>query len=181
MLPDFLPGQHVQIRVKTGDGEIERAYSLSDAAVVPQRRGYRISVRHQRGATAAGVAFEGRMSGHLHTHLHVGDRVELKAPSGAFVLPRHSPQPLLLLAGGIGITPFISLLESLPDGDPAEIWLYYGNQHGGTHAFKARIDAHRRRLPGLRVFNHYAQPRAQDGLGIDFDSTERITAWCPAT
>ena len=80
------------------------------------------------------------VSGHLHRRLRVGDVVELRAPSGGFVLPRVSPQPLVLFAGGIGITPFVSLLESLPDGAPGpEIWLYVRHRSLASHAFRERI------------------------------------------
>ena len=175
-LPDFLPGQHVQIRVVMEGGCLTRAYSLTGPAIVPERRSYSIAVRHQRGVNAKGESFEGRMSGHLHRSIAVGQEVELMAPSGNFVVPRCSPQPIILLAGGIGITPFINLLESLPDGDNSEILLYYGNVNSLTHAFRHRIGEHVARLGRFRVLNHYAAPLETDRLGLDYDSTERITA-----
>ena len=70
----------------------------------------------------------------------------------------------------------MSLLESLPDGDPMEIWLFYANRNSGTHAFLSRIADHRLRLSGLKVFNHYSSPLSSDILGRDFDSPHRISA-----
>jgi ferredoxin len=102
--------------------------------------------------------------------------VELSAPSGKYVLPESSRQPIILLAGGIGITPFMSLLESLPDGDPMEIWLFYANRNSRTHTFRSQIADHRLRLPGLKVFNHYGSPLSGDICGLDFDSPHPITA-----
>jgi ferredoxin-NADP reductase len=116
------------------------------------------------------------MSGHLHRCVNVGDIIELKAPSGNWVVPRVSPQPLILLAGGIGITPFINLLETLEDGDPLEMRLYYGNVNGDAHAFKERIAYHQTRLPNLSVYNHYRRPLSSDVFGRDYISTEYITA-----
>jgi ferredoxin-NADP reductase len=144
---------------------------------VPGRRSYSVAVRHQRGRSADGTPHEGRVSSHLHCALKVGDTLTLRAPSGGFVLPRHSPQPLVFFAGGIGITPFISLLESLPDGTqgPA-IWLYYANQNSTTHAFRERIAQHRARLPQLRVVDHYNAPRPQERPGIDYQSNRYIDA-----
>jgi anaerobic selenocysteine-containing dehydrogenase/ferredoxin-NADP reductase len=176
LLPDFLPGQHVQIRLPFAGENISRAYSLTGAAAVPERRSYSIAVRHLRGKTAAGEQFEGQMSGHLHRSLTVGAMVELAAPSGSFVVPTTSPQPVILLAGGIGITPFINLLESLPDHSDLEVLLHYANLNSSTHAFKDRIRYHQRRLPRLRVFNHYAAPLADDRLGVDYDRADLITA-----
>lgn len=175
-LPDFLPGQHVQLRLDVQGERVSRAYSLTGPAAVGGRRGYSIAVRHQRGVTPAGEAFEGRMSGHLHRSLVVGQHVELMAPSGSFVLPRWSTQPIILVAGGIGITPFINLLESLRDGDGQEIWLFYANLNRRTHAFRERIRHHQGRLPGLRVVNHYAAPLPDDVQGTDYQCTDLVTA-----
>ncbi|VFR57078.1 Anaerobic dimethyl sulfoxide reductase chain A [plant metagenome] len=177
-LPDFRPGQHVTLQFALPDGTpVVRAYSLTGAAQVPGRRGYSIAVRHQRGKAPDGTPFEGVGSGHLHRALKVGQVIDLRAPSGGFVIPRVSPQPLVLFAGGIGITPFISLLESLPDDDDGpEIVLFYANLNGATHAFRDRIAEHCTRLPRLRVENHYNAPRGQDRLGVDYQSGARIDA-----
>lgn len=157
-VPDFHPGQHVQIQVDLDGKLVSRAYSLTGAAVVKGRRGYSIAVRRQQGRSAEGKAWEGLVSSHLHRKVAVSQIVALKAPAGTFLVPRRSPQPLILLAGGIGITPFISLLESLPDGDPLELNLYYANLNHLTHAFMQRIMVHQKRLPGLRVVNHHSRP-----------------------
>lgn len=174
-LPDFRPGQHIQIRLND-EGRTSRAYSLTGPARVKDRRSYSIAVRHQKGIAEDGSAFEGRMSSHINRSMMLGDVVELKAPSGNFILPRNSPQPLILLAGGIGITPFISLLESLPSDDETEIWLFYGNLGSRTHAFRDRIADHRKRLPGLQVFDHYDAPLPEDVEGRDFTSRKRVSA-----
>jgi ferredoxin-NADP reductase len=177
-LPDYRPGQHIEIKLNLDEGtQVSRAYSLTGAAEVPGRRSYSIAVRRQRGRAADGTPYEGRVSSHLHRALKVGDTVALRAPSGSFVIPRNSPQPLVLFAGGIGITPFISLLESLPDGaDGPVIWLYCANQNSATHAFRERIAQHRARLPQLRVVDHYNAPLAKDRQGIDYQSDRHIDA-----
>ncbi|MES4992609.1 molybdopterin dinucleotide binding domain-containing protein [Agrobacterium radiobacter] len=172
-LPDFHPGQHIQIRIGGEDG-VCRAYSLTGAAYVPARRSYSIAVRRQMGVGPDDLPFEGWMSSHINRCLKEGDIVDLKAPSGNFVLPRNSTQPLVLVAGGIGITPFVSLLASLSDGDRSEIWLYYGNRNSHTHAFREEISRHCERLPGLRVANHYSSPSPEDFENRNFDSTARL-------
>jgi anaerobic selenocysteine-containing dehydrogenase/ferredoxin-NADP reductase len=177
-LPDYRPGQHLEMQLCPGDDRrVTRAYSLTGAAAVPGRRSYSVAVRHQHGRSADGALHEGLVSSHLHRALRVGDTIELRAPSGSFVLPRSSPQPLVFVAGGIGITPFVSLLESLPDGTPGPaIWLYYANQNSATHAFRDRIAMHQARLPHLRVVNHYSAPLPPDRAGVDFQSQRLIDA-----
>ncbi|WP_246252238.1 molybdopterin-dependent oxidoreductase [Ancylobacter pratisalsi] len=175
-LPDFHPGQHVEIRVDIDGAPVSRTYSLTGPARLAGRNHYSICVRHQKGRTTDGDPFEGRMSGHLHRRMKAGDLVELRAPSGNFIVPRASPQPLILLAGGIGITPFSNLLESLDDGDPLDITLLYANANSRSHAFREHIAEHRRRLPGLKVRNHYRRPLPEDRPGADYDSADDITA-----
>ena len=166
-LPDFHPGQHVRIELDIEGAALSRAYSLTGPATVADRRGYGIAVRRQQGADAQGLPWQGRMSSHLHRQLAVGQIVRLSTPAGNFQLPQRSVQPLVLLAGGIGITPFLSLLESLDDGDPLEMWLYYGNRSRQAHAFRQRVLAHRARLPGLHVFDYYATPPEGAGSAPD--------------
>lgn len=95
---------------------LTRAYSLTGAAHSDPdgvRRDYTIAVRHQRGVDAAGAPWQGALSSHLHTRLAPGAQLDLQAPAGRFTLPVESPQPIVLIAGGIGITPFISQLETI--------------------------------------------------------------------
>jgi ferredoxin-NADP reductase len=174
-LPDYLPGQHIEIKAAI-DGDVVRAYSLAGAARVSKRKQYRIAVRRLEGRGPDGKTFEGKMSSYISRQLKVGDVIGLTAPSGKYFVPEASQQPVILIAGGIGITPFMSLLESLPDGCPMEIWLFYSNRNSLTHAFRSRIGFHTARLPGLRVANHYTSPLPSDILGRDFGSRDRITA-----
>jgi len=175
-LPDYRPGQHVEIRLPVHGQSISRAYSLTGPAAEHDRRQYRIAVRHLKG-NANGKAYpDGVASSYIHRDLRVGDTVELKSPSGTFFVPRVSPRPLILLAGGIGITPFISLLESLPDNDELEIHLLYANRNSATHAFHARLQHHERRLKKLHIINYYNAPLQGDLLGKDIVTTRRIEA-----
>ena len=73
-----------------------------------------------------------------------------------------SRQPVVMFAGGIGITPFLAYLESLArisaEKRP-EVWLFYVNRDGAAHAFKRRIAALRETWPALYVFDCYRHPR----------------------
>lgn len=169
-LPDYLPGQHVTVHVPALGAT--RAYSLVGPACEPGRRTYTISVRHQ---------VEGAMSGHIHRALEVGHCVDLRAPGGTFVLPMRSRQPVVMFAGGIGITPFICYLESLASASAIsqrpETWLFYANRHGASHAFRRRIQALREAWPGLHVVDCYAHPRTgEDMPGRDYDRAGYLDA-----
>jgi ferredoxin-NADP reductase len=105
----------------------------------------------QEGREPDGKRLAGKMSSYISRRLKVGDLIELTAPSGKYVLPEASQQPVILVGGGIGITPLMSVLESLPDGSPMEIWLFYSNRNSQTHSFRSRIAFHTARLPGVKV------------------------------
>ena len=60
-LPDYIPGQHIEIEAAI-DGDVVRAYSLTGAARVSKRKQYSIAVRHQQGRGPDGKIFEGKMS-----------------------------------------------------------------------------------------------------------------------
>ncbi|MEI2418235.1 molybdopterin-dependent oxidoreductase [Orrella sp. JC864] len=164
VLPDYRPGQHITIEVPQDDGgAMVRSYSLIGPARLPARRSYRIAVRHQRGRDDAGQAWEGAMSGHLHANARVGSAVKVGAPSGSFVLPETSAQPIVLFAGGIGITPFLSYLESLAGAAHApEVWLHYANRNRHTRAYGDRLQQLCGQLPRLTVRDYYGDPLASD-------------------
>ncbi|MCA1396208.1 molybdopterin-dependent oxidoreductase [Bradyrhizobium sp. BRP56] len=174
-LPDYEPGQYVRIRVAHPDtGELlTRAYSLTGAAGIRNRSEYRICVgRASAGASDASTS----LSSLIHETLKVGDMVEVEAPSGAFTMPTVSSVPLILMATGIGITPFMSLLNSLDGDQMPSVTLLYGNRNGSEHAFKRQLRALAQRLPRLVVRTFYSRPRASDVPGADFDVHGRLDA-----
>jgi anaerobic selenocysteine-containing dehydrogenase/ferredoxin-NADP reductase len=158
-LPSFRPGQHLTLRLGTDGGPLIRSYSLSDAPGTD----YRITVKR------AGGGGSGRV-----TRLLPGAMIEATAPTGRFVIPVQAPFPIVLVAAGIGITPFIGYLESLAGlPAPPRVVLHYGNRDGASHTFRDRLKALADLLPRLEVIDHYSRPRASDR---DFHRTGRIGA-----
>ena len=148
-LPAFRPGQYVSLRI----GEAIRSYSLTGAAVSTPDA-YRIGVRHIEG---------GQVSTAVRHALTPGDTVELQSPKGGFVLPLRNEFPVVLVAGGIGITPFLSYLETLEGGaDEPHVTLHYGCRDGASRPFHHRLEALRQRLPNLTLVTHLSRPRSGD-------------------
>ena len=128
----FQPGQHLPIRVTIPghDKPLIRTYTLSSA---PSDERYRISVKR-----------EGVVSNHLHDTLCVGDILETRAPAGEFSLLADTTRPIVLMAGGIGITPMISMLrhivfEGLRTRHIRPVWLFYAARTLSERAFDAEI------------------------------------------
>ena len=150
-LPDYLPGQHVRIAMRLPDGtECERCYSLVGAAVEPGRRAYRIAV----GLSRKG----GLLSATLHRHFgsDPGSSVALRLcrPAGRFLLPGRPSRPVVLLAAGVGVTPFMALLEGWA-AEPASlrvpVLLLHGSRSAGEQPYARRLAHIARALPQLQV------------------------------
>ena len=99
----FEPGQYLGIKVRVPGHEYDeiRQYSLSDT---PGKDHYRITVK----AESAPPSHEGKVSNHLHS-AQPGDRVWIQPPTGDFTI-KHPDRELVLIAGGVGVTPLLSML-----------------------------------------------------------------------
>ena len=112
VLPSYKPGQYITLRVTIPGEEytVNRQYSLSQA---PTGDMYRISVKREDENTPNGV-----MSVNLHLNMNIGDIVEVSVPAGVFHLDTESTNPVTLISGGVGITPLMSMYESIAKHTP---------------------------------------------------------------
>ncbi|MGR3885524.1 molybdopterin-dependent oxidoreductase [Pseudomonas sp. 1152_12] len=177
LLTNYESGQHVTIRLDVTDPDqglitprtiAVRSYSLTGPAVEPGKSQYQIAVRHAKARGPMGEDWDGLVSKHINQRLKIGDRVELQAPSGTFVIPVHSSRPLVFYAGGIGITPFLCALETaVAAKSKAEMLLLYGNRNHRGHAFEKRLKELQSHLPGLKIINVYSEPEVGAALNAD--------------
>ncbi len=113
----FAPGQHVDVRLVADDGyEARRSYSIASAPDAPS-----IELMVER-------LDDGEVSPFLHDVVRVGDPLELRGPIGGhFVWDRAIGGPLLLVAGGSGIAPLMSMLRHRATAAPdVDALLVYG-------------------------------------------------------
>ncbi|WP_028935220.1 molybdopterin-dependent oxidoreductase [Pseudonocardia spinosispora] len=165
-LPDYLPGQHITL-AGADDLATARSYSLTGPARAPDRAEYSIAVRRVSG---------GRLSTVIHEQLRPGSRVWLTPPGGTFTIPTRHTRPIVLLAAGIGITPFLGYLETLAErADRPDVVLHHGSRNRAGHLFADRIRALASRIPRLRVVDHYSTPSDGEILGQDYARHGRIT------
>lgn len=165
-LPLWYPGQATIVHVfpKGGAEDFCRAYTLSNT---PDNNYMMISVRSQPN---------GQMSSWIHNHMSLGDEVTLTAPDGDFIIPMKPKSPIVMIAGGIGITPFISYLSLLEhESADAEIWLFYGNKNSKSHAFREQLRMLDKQNPHLHIINVYDSPLSTDILGEDYSYKGTIT------
>ncbi|MEA9391406.1 PDR/VanB family oxidoreductase [Acerihabitans sp. TG2] len=119
-LPLFTAGAHLSLRLPDG---LIRQYSLCGDAGQPER--YRLAILVAPDAQGAGV--------YLRDSLTVGTSVQISAPRNDFPLADR-PSPSLLLAGGIGITPLLSMAQTLRT-QRRQFQLHYFGRHDTLAAF----------------------------------------------
>lgn len=168
----FEAGQFLTIKIKTPHSKepLIRTYTVSSA---PGEAYYRISVKLER---------HGKMSNHLHNKLALGDIVEAKAPRGDFFIDTKKTRPAVLIAGGVGITPLLSMAlytakEGLRTRHTRPLSLFYSAKTSDERAFSKQLMALEKETQGtIRYYSFISQAKEHEKAGIDFYGSGRINA-----
>lgn len=177
-LPPFKPGQFLTFKLdieapapQAGKSVI-RCYSLSDS---PDPNHYRVSIKRvpapaDRPELPAGVS-----SNYFHDRVTEGTHLQVRAPSGHFHLIQESALPVVLIGGGIGITPMLSILNTLlQTGSQREIWLFYGIRNGSEQIMREQLLSLAEKHRHFHLHCCYSNPTANDVEGIDFQHRGRV-------
>ncbi|WP_236208094.1 anthranilate 1,2-dioxygenase electron transfer component AntC [Pseudomonas tohonis] len=133
---DFLPGQYARLQVP--GTEAHRAYSFANRPNAQNRLLFLIRL------LPGGV-----MSDYLRERCQAGDEIRLEAPLGAFYL-RQVERPLVLVAGGTGLSAFLGMLDELAErGCDQPVRLYHGVRQPADLCELARIRGYAERIPGF--------------------------------
>lgn len=156
----FEPGQFLvfQIPVANTHDRVIRNYSVSSAPGVTGS--YRITVK--REMAPAPDAPNGLGSHYLHDTLAVGDIVMADGPRGAFTLDRTSRRPVVLLSGGVGLTPLVSMLHALATESDRPVYFIHACDSGVVHALDAEVRNAAASRPGIVARVVYRFPTDQD-------------------
>ncbi|WP_138419939.1 NO-inducible flavohemoprotein [Aquibacillus sediminis] len=141
-LPTYQPGQYITVKIEDESAPYNflRQYSLS---CKPNQEYFRISVKREDGI---GDYPNGDVSTYLHDNVDVGDIIPVSAPAGDFVLEKEE-KPLVLLSGGVGLTPLVSMLETVVEEQPNRpVYFIHAAQSSAVHGLKQNVqdiaDAH---------------------------------------
>jgi nitric oxide dioxygenase len=162
------PGQYLTFWLEVpGQHPLKRNYSISSA---PSDETYRISVKREP---------QGIASIWLHDTTEVGQILKVAPPAGEFFLNEESPRPVVLLSGGVGLTPMMSMLETIAGQHPnVAVHYVHGTLNGSTHAMKDRVRFLAEAHPNIKASTFYVEPRPEDRQGTDFDHAGMIsTDW----
>ena len=151
----FVPGQFLNVAFWIGGARMNRSYSISSS---PTQRDYvELTVRREpRGA----------VSRHVDDLLRVGELVEAGGPVGRFTFAGTEANSVVLIAGGVGITPMMSIMRSLTEQSWAgEIFLIYTCRTPGDFIFATEIAALQRLNPRLHVAVTVSSAEGTDWTG----------------
>jgi nitric oxide dioxygenase len=159
------PGQYLTFKFDVpGLPPQRRNYSISSA---PNGMTYRISVKREANGT---------VSKHLHDRVQEGDIIDVAPPTGDFHLPERPERPVVLLSGGVGLTPMVSMLETIVDsGVEQPVHYVHGAQDGRVHAMGAHVRSLTDGRPHLKTAIFYGTPHELDERGVHFDHHGHIT------
>lgn len=137
------PGQFLGLRFVLLEGEQRRNYSISESA---NGKYYRISVKREK---------DGVISNHLHDNVNIGDIIRVYPPFGEFTL-QESNKPLVLISGGLGITPILTMLQSaLTTQRP--IYFIHAARNAEVDSFREWIKEQQNSHSNLHCFYCYEQ------------------------
>jgi anthranilate 1,2-dioxygenase reductase subunit len=144
-LLDYLPGQYARLSIP--GTENKRSYSFANRPSASNELQFLIRLLP-----------DGVMSNYIRERCQVGDEIALEAPLGAFYL-RHVARPLILVAGGTGLSALLGMLDELAErGCQQPVHLYYGVRDAADLCEQARIQTYEQRLPGFRYTEVVSDP-----------------------
>jgi len=165
-LPLFRAGQFLTFRLNVPGLEqpVVRCYTISS---VPNENYYRVTIKHVPNGTASGC---------LHEAINEGDILDVQAPRGNFCVEPASRGPLVLIAGGVGITPFLSIAGSIAEsGSGREVLLFYAARNGREQISNKKLRSLARTHKNIQFYVNYSNPTESDQPGRDFDFEGRIS------
>ncbi len=144
---------------------VTRAYSISSSPKEALEGKYTLTIKLVEG---------GLMSRYIFDNWEVGSEVEVSAPAGNFEYqPLRDAQSVICLAGGSGITPFVSMANAVADGDEDfNLTLLYGSRNKDCILFKDELDELQKKCEKIKVVHVLSDEKE------DIDSAEKgfITA-----
>ena len=149
-----LPGQYMNLTLSIDGQTVKRSYTIASS---PTQRGH-VELTIKRNP-------EGLVSRFLHDQVKVGDTIQIGAPAGKFFFHDLQSKGVVLIAGGVGITPLMSILRNLTDHS----WngpIYFIN---AMRSYEDRIYADEltrlaNRFENLIVLNYYSQSKLSPAL-----------------
>ncbi|MBL4753408.1 MAG: 2Fe-2S iron-sulfur cluster binding domain-containing protein [Flavobacteriales bacterium] len=164
-LERYLPGQYVTLKLKLANQQKEytRNYTLSDS---PGLGSFRLTIKREE---------RGEVSRYLHDELKEGDCLEVSKPVGDFHLVMNNSRPVVLLSGGVGITPMLSILEYLVNYEQDRaVYFIHSSTSKTVQPMLKRLLALDATHKNLFLSIHHSQPASDEQKNEDYHQEGRI-------
>lgn len=167
----FAPGQYLSVNLNIDGMPVTRAYSISSSPKMATEGEIELTIKQVPG---------GLVSNWVHENWQVGTKVDTSGPLGTFTYEGlRDAKTVIGIAGGSGITPFLSLSRAIADGDEDfQMILLYGSRTADTIVYKEEFDAIEARTDKVKVV-HVLSHEEKEGFEHGFISAELIEKYAP--
>jgi ferredoxin-NADP reductase len=162
---DFLPGQFLQVEVMPeAEKTARRSYTIASS---PTQRAYvELTVKREE---------QGAVSKYLHDKVAIGDLLKVTGPFGEFTFTGTDAESIVLIAGGVGITPMMSVLRYLTDiAWSGQIFFLYGARSTEEFVFRDELERLERRFANLHVMAAMQRSAGTVWLGPEGPITQEM-------
>ncbi|MBR0112879.1 MAG: 2Fe-2S iron-sulfur cluster binding domain-containing protein [Clostridia bacterium] len=172
----FGAGKYLTVFETIGGIPLTRAYSISSSPKNSLEGFYELTIKRVDG---------GLMSNYILSNWQVGSSVEVSAPSGNFEYqPLRDAGTVICLAGGSGITPFVSMANAVSDGDEDfNLVLLYGSRNPDNILFREELDALEKKCDKIKIVHVLSDTPDEDmpaGAEKGFITADLIKKYAPA-
>lgn len=159
--PFFRAGQYVSLQAKIGDSLVSRPYSISSS---PDEA--------LEGRLSLGIEDAGFFSGYMNNEAKIGDRFVMTEPSGEFHYENiRDKKNIVCIAGGSGITPFLSMAKSVAEGnEDYNMTLFYGAKDFENLAYRDELEVLKK--SGVQII--YVLETAHEGCEQGFVTAKML-------
>jgi ferredoxin-NADP reductase/ferredoxin len=153
----FMPGQFLTFSVEIEGKRVRRSYTIASS---PAQNGYvEVTVKRQE---------HGAVSCYLHDKVSIGTLLDISAPAGVFTFTGGESDSIVLIAGGVGITPMMSVVRYLTDiSYPGEIFLLYGARTTNDFIFREELEYLQGRHKNLHIAATMSRAEGAAWMGFE--------------
>jgi glycine betaine catabolism B len=152
----YFPGQYATLTVEPDGKPVKRSYTIASSPT----KGDCLEITVKREEF-------GLVSRYLHDHIREGDELPITAPSGYFTFTGKESDSIVLIAGGVGLTPMMSVVRYLTDrGWPSDIYLLYSCRTSRDFIFREELEYLQRRHPNLHVLATMTRAEGTVWMGL---------------
>jgi ferredoxin-NADP reductase len=174
-LAPFKPGQYItfQLNLPGQSKPVIRCYSLSDSHRPNQ---YRVTIKKALPPPDCEGGKCGIASSYFNDTVKEGDILDVKAPNGHFFLDMSEEKPVVLISGGVGITPMVAMLNAIVEsGQKREVWFFFGARNRKEHILKEHLEKIAAAHENVHLHVCYSKPGKDDVKGQDYQHEGRVS------